>query len=243
MAERNGVYFVSDVHLGLASGDPAEREERFVGFLKSIPEDSRALYMLGDIWDFWYEYRDVVPRIGARVIAQLIRLADAGVEVYFMPGNHDIWCYSYFEELGIRKLNQPAFVEIDGKIFCLGHGDGLGGARRSYRLIQWIFHNRVLQCLFSTLHPWLAYRFGTGWSKSNREGHPAYRFRGKDEPLYKFAEGVLATREVDFFVFGHFHDLVDMEMPGGARFVVLRDWMQGGSPHAVFSGSSFELRF
>ena len=100
MAERTKVYFTSDVHLGLGTADPAEREERFVRWLKSIQADAKALYLLGDIWDFWYEYRDVVPKEGARVLAQLINLMDNGVEVWFMPGNHDIWCYSFFESLG-----------------------------------------------------------------------------------------------------------------------------------------------
>ena len=101
MGKRNNTYFVADVHLGLRTADPKEREERFIDFLKSIEQDAKALYLLGDIWDFWYEYRDVVPKTGARVIAQLIRLMDLGVEVFFFEGNHDIWTFSYFESLGM----------------------------------------------------------------------------------------------------------------------------------------------
>ncbi len=243
MPERKDIYFVSDVHLGLELHDPAEREARFVAFLKGIPREStRALYLLGDIWDFWYEYRDVVPRCGVRVVAALISLMDDGVEVSFCPGNHDIWCYSYFESLGMRRFDQPYYLTLDGKVFCLGHGDALGGARRSYAFMLKVFHNRTLQRFFSTLHPWIAFRIGLGWSNSNRRTHLPYHFRGADEPLYRFALAESSRRKVDYFVFGHFHDAVDMTLPTGARLIVLKDWMDGGQPYGRFDGSGFELR-
>ena len=243
MAERQTIYFVSDVHLGLEIADPREREERFVAFLKGIPvESTKALYLLGDIWDFWYEYRDVVPRTGARVVAALIALMDAGVEIWFCPGNHDIWTYSYFESLGMHRFDQPLHVRLEGKDFCLGHGDLLGGAPWSYSLMLRIFRCRFLQRLFSTLHPWLAYRFALGWSRSNRRKHAPYHFRGAEEPLYCFAVEESQRRHVDYFVFGHFHDQVDLTLPTGARLLVLKDWMEGGMPCGVFTGSSFELR-
>ena len=236
-------YFVSDVHLGLQVAGPADREARFTAFLKGIPaEETEALYLLGDIWDFWYEYRDVVPRMGARVVAALITLMDAGVEVWFCPGNHDIWTYSYFESLGMHRFDQPFHVRLEGKDFCLGHGDLLGGAPWSYSLMLRIFRCRFLQRLFSTLHPWLAYRFAMGWSRSNRRKHAPYHFRGAEEPLYRFAVEESQRRHVDYFVFGHFHDQVDLTLPTGARLLVLKDWMDGGMPCGVFTGSSFELR-
>lgn len=241
MAERRLVYFVSDVHLGLQIKDPADRERRFVSFLRGLPEEeTRALYLLGDIWDFWYEYRDVVPREGARVVAALIDLMDAGVEVWFCPGNHDIWTFSYFESLGMHRFEQPFFMSVSGKDFCLGHGDAIGGAKWSYSLMLKIFHNRFLQRLFSTLHPWIAFRIGLSWSNSNRRTHKPYHFRGADEPLYRFALESSRTRHVDYFVFGHFHDAVDLSLPGGSRLVVLKDWMDGGMPCAVFDGESLK---
>ena len=163
-------YFVADVHLGLEVNDPADRERRFTGFLRSLPkEETEALYLLGDIWDFWYEYRDVVPKGYIGVLAALTDLMEAGVKVYFFQGNHDVWTYHYFEELGMKRLVQPAYVEIAGTRFCLGHGDGLGPVPAGYRFLRGIFHNRVLQFLFSMLHPWLAFRFGKGWSVDTLE--------------------------------------------------------------------------
>jgi UDP-2,3-diacylglucosamine hydrolase len=231
-------FFVSDVHLGLQVGDPAGRERRFADFLQGLPEDTDALYLLGDIWDFWYEYRDVVPKGYIRVFSALQSLMDRGVKVYFFQGNHDVWTYSYFEELGMKRLEQPCLVEIGGKRFCLGHGDGLGPVPSGYRFLRGLFHNRVAQFLFSMLHPWIAFRFGNGWSRNNRLAHDQeYEFRGKDEPLYKFAEEFSARNDVDYFIFGHYHSSVDMTLPSGARLLVLKDWMRS-SPYLCFDGVS-----
>ena len=231
MPERKGVYFVSDVHLGLAVKDPAGREARFVSFLRSIPADTTlALYLLGDIWDFWYEYRDVVPKGYVRVFSALMDLMDAGVKVYFFPGNHDIWCYSYFSSMGITVVReQPQLVEIGGKVFCLGHGDGLGPGLRGYKFMNSIFKNRVTQRLFSTLHPWLAFRLGLGWSRHSRLArNETYTFKGESEPLYKWAEDFSSRSHVDFFIFGHLHCQADLTLPSGARLIVMKDWMDGG---------------
>ena len=162
------------MHLGLDIADPDVRERRFVSFLKGLPQETKALYLLGDIWDFWYEYRDVVPKGYVRVFAALQDLMDRGVQVFFFQGNHDVWTYRYFEELGMKRLVQPALVEISGKKFCLGHGDGLGPVPVGYRILRGVFHNRVLQFLFSMLHPWVAFGLGNGWSKSNRLSHDMF---------------------------------------------------------------------
>ena len=238
--ERSKIYFVADVHLGLDANDPAAREERFVQWLRSIrTPETKSVWLLGDIWDFWYEYRDVIPREGVRVLSELIQMVSEGIEVVFMPGNHDIWCYSLFESLGIRKAEQTQLLEMDGKTFLLGHGDGLGGAKWGYRLMLKIFHSRTCQVLFNQLHPWLAYRFGTDWSNSNRRKHGGYKFRGADEPLYKFC----LDKQADYFIFGHFHDAVDMALPSGARLIVLKDWIGDPAPHyAVWNGSALEIK-
>ena len=240
--DRKLTYFVSDVHLGLQVNDPAGRERRFVDFLTSLPEETAALYLLGDIWDFWYEYRDVVPKGYVRVFAALQSLMDRGVDVYFFQGNHDIWTYSYFEELGMKKLIQPSVVEIEGKRFCLGHGDGLGPTPFGYRLIKFIFNNRTIQTLFSMLHPWIAYRIGNVWSKHSRLSHnEEYVFRGAEESLYKFSENYSTENKVDYFIFGHYHAAADETLPGGARLLLLKDWMTS-SPYISFDGSNLNTR-
>lgn len=227
---RTLVYFAADVHLGYAGADPAEREERFLSFLRGIPRDALALYLLGDIWDFWYEYRDVVPREGARVVAELVALMDAGVEVYFFSGNHDIWTYSFFSNLGMHKFDGVQTLRIGEKTFCLGHGDDIGTGRGAYGFMLKVFRSRFAQALFSTLHPWVAYRLALGWSGGKRRSRGAYVFRGQEEPLYRFA----AAQKADFCIFGHYHCNVDMPLDGGGRLVILGDWISGGQPHAVF---------
>ena len=236
MKQKGRTYFISDVHLGLQVKDPAGRERRFSDFLRSLPSDTAAVYLLGDIWDFWYEYKHVVPKGYVRVFAALQELMDRGVEVYFFQGNHDVWTYSYFEELGMKRLEQPYLVEIGGKRFCLGHGDGLGPVPFGYRFLRGLFHNRVAQVLFSMLHPWIAFSLGNGWSKGNRLAHEdIYEFKGPEEPLYKFAEEYSSENQVDYFIFGHYHAAVDMILPSGARLLMLKDWMDG-SPYICFDG-------
>lgn len=239
MQERIYTYFVSDVHLGLNVKDMVGREARFVNFLKSIPKDTtESLYMLGDIWDFWYEYHDVVPKGYVRVFAAISDLIDSGVKVYFVPGNHDIWCYHYFEDMGIRIIAQPQIVDIAGKTFFLGHGDGLGEGMRWYKLMRWAFHNHFLQVLFSFLHPWLAFRLGKGWSKSSRLAKSVpYKFRNEEESLYKYAVEKSSQRHIDYFIFGHYHDKVDLALPTGARLMIMKDWMDGDC-YLRFSGVS-----
>ena len=217
-------YFVADAHLGLQVADPAAREARFVAFLKGIPAaETEALYLLGDIWDFWYEYRDVVPKGYTRVFAALPDLMDAGVKVFFFPGNHDIWTYSYFEELGMVKLVQPHVVRIGSRTFCLGHGDGLGPGMWGYKFMRAAFHNRFLQKCFSTLHPRIAFSLGNGWSRDSRLAKSiGYTFKGEDEPLYKFCASF--REPVDYFIFGHYHCAVSMPV-GTGRLLILQDWI------------------
>lgn len=239
MEQRTLTYFVADVHLGLDVNDPAGREARFVSFLKAIPaERTEALYLLGDIWDFWYEYRDVVPKGYVRVFAALTDLMDAGVKVYFFQGNHDVWSYSYFEELGMIRLVQPAIVNISGRRFCLGHGDGLGPAPAGYRFLRGIFHCRLLQVLFSMLHPWIAFRLGTMWSRRNRLARKEeYVYKGAAEPLTVFAERYSAEHDVDFFIFGHYHSGIHLTLSTGAEMYILKDWINS-SPYLYFDGIS-----
>ena len=218
-------YFVSDVHLGLRLPEAPERERQFVKFLRDIPvEETEALFMLGDIWDFWYEYRDVVPKGYAQVFAALLDLMDAGVKVYFLEGNHDQWTYGYFASLGmICPGKQPFYIELGGKRFCLGHGDLLGVGNTKYRCIQWVFHNKLFRAMFSALHPRIGMGWGKTWSRQSRTAKPVqdYVYNGEQEPLWKWCAA--CPEKVDYFIFGHFHTRWDIPV-GEGRLMVMADW-------------------
>lgn len=242
MLDKKLYYFVSDVHLGLRAVDSSAVERRFLSFLKNIPSNTKALYLLGDIFDFWYEYKYVIPRGYTRVLGALAELVDRGVKVYFFKGNHDVWAYDYFEkEIGMVMLEQPFVVDIQGKKFCLGHGDGLGYTPFGFRLIRWAFHNRFLQTLFSSIHPRWAFALGYGWSKNTRlaktdgTGKSQYVFKGTEEPIYKYALNY--PEKIDYFIFGHFHFPTEVSLPQGAKMYILGDWLNG-CDHIVFDGES-----
>ncbi|MEF9932134.1 MAG: UDP-2,3-diacylglucosamine diphosphatase [Bacteroidales bacterium] len=246
--EKNLYYFVSDVHLGLNYKGPVEREKKFSSFLLGLPVNTKALFLLGDIFDFWYEYKNVIPRNFTRTLGTLAQLADRGVDIYFFNGNHDVWTYGYFEqELGIKIKKQPYVVEIEGKRFCLGHGDGLGKGDYGYKMLNKIFNNKFLQLLFSGIHPRWAFSLAHTWSKHNRltheedysnNGNPI--FRGEDERIVKFAndyQNNLPKDKIDYFIFGHFHCKTRMNLKAGGEILILGEWIHS-CDYLVFDGES-----
>lgn len=241
MAEKL-VYFLSDAHLGSrAIGDPRAHERKLVSFLDSIKDKAAAIYLLGDMFDFWFEYRTVVPKGHVRFLGKIAEIADSGVEVHFFAGNHDMWTFGYLaDELGINVNTKPMETEILGKRFFLAHGDGLNDNKMSVRIIQSIFHSKALQFLFKMLPPYIGLNFGYTWSKSNRNKHDNEDcgYMGEDkEPLVLFAKKHALKHDVDFYLFGHRHILLDLPMER-SRVVILGDWFREFS-YATFDGSEF----
>lgn len=251
--EKNLYYFLSDVHLGLRHGDYIQREREFAGFLESLPHNTRALYLLGDIFDFWYEYKYVIPRGVTRTLGALAALKDRGVDVFFFKGNHDVWAFNYFEqELGIKVLPQPSIVTIEGTTFCLGHGDGLGTTPLGFRFIRWCFHNRFLQFLFSAIHPRWAFGLGYSWSRHTRlaktngdSGSSSVAFDWKQMPIYHFADDYgkylkdSSSKGVDYYIFGHFHSHTKIDIPSGGEMHILGEWINV-KDYLCFDGHSLQ---
>lgn len=246
---RDKYYFVADVHLRPHSSDGAEVEERFLSFLRSLGSDTRALYLLGDIFDFWYEYKSVIPRGYTRVLGRLAELADSGVEVFLFKGNHDVWLYSFFqEEIGAKVLEQPYLVEIEGKWFCLGHGDGLGSTNASFRFARWCFHNRFLQSILSAIHPRWGLAMGYLWSDHSRrsKSDTPFLFSGAGEPIVDFALsfGEKALKDAlpvpDIYVFGHLHKPVAFPLSDRSMLYILGEWSHG-CEYLRFDGVRAEL--
>ena len=205
---------------------PFEREKGFVDWLNAISTDALALYLLGDIFDFWWEYKCVVPKGYVRVLGTLAHLVDSGVAVHFFKGNHDRWSFGYLErEVGIHIHHKPEMIEVGGTRFCLGHGDGVEG--RSGRFLQTLFSTPSLQRCFAAIHPRWGMALGHRWSAHNRRKERApHTFSKERDHLARFAQ--LYPHPVDYFVFGHLHTPIDTTLPNGARFVVLGEWMHSG---------------
>ncbi len=246
MAMKN-VYFLSDAHLGSrAIAHRRTQERRLVNFLDSIKDKASAVYLLGDMFDFWYEFKYVVPKGFTRFLGKLSELTDRGVEVHFFTGNHDLWCGDYLEEeCGVIIHRQPLTTEIFGKEFFLSHGDGLGDPDRGFKLLRAIFHSKTLQRLFSALHPRWSINLGLEWAKHSRlkrENGKEPDYMGEDkEPLVRFSKEYLKTHpNINYFIYGHRHIVLDLMLSRTVRLMVLGDWITEFS-YAVFDGENMFL--
>ena len=241
------VYFLSDAHLGSRAIPHARTQERrLVNFLDSIKNHAAAVYFLGDMFDFWYEYKLVVPKGYTRFLGKLSELTDRGVEVHFFIGNHDIWCGDYLEkECGVVIHRQPLNCEIYGKEFYLAHGDGLGDKDWKFKLLRTMFHSTPLQRLFSTLHPRWAVDFGLEWAKHSRlkreDGKEPDYLGEKEEPLVVYTKEYLKEHpQINFFMYGHRHIMLDLMLSHSSRMLILGDWIHEFS-YAVFDGENMFL--
>lgn len=243
MSRSGEIYFASDFHLGFEKGEAAiARERRVVRWLESVGARAGAIYLLGDIFDYWYEYRYVVPRGFTRFLGAVAQLVDSGVEVHFFTGNHDVWMFDYLgQELGVQVHRGGEVVELLGKRFYLCHGDGLGPGDWGYKAMQWAFHNGVLQWLFSRVHPNFSMWLGKGWSRRSRYGkHDAYRFHLEGSALEVFLQRERQRSGVDAFVMGHLHVPVLTPIAGGGQLLVLGDWIWD-STYGVWDGAELRL--
>ncbi|HHV40606.1 MAG: UDP-2,3-diacylglucosamine diphosphatase [Bacteroidales bacterium] len=233
MRKTGDYYFVSDVHLGLKVGDSIARERHFIAFLEGLEEGTKGLFLLGDIFDFWYEYKHVIPRGYTRVLGALAGVVDRGVPVHFFPGNHDLWTFGYLEhEVGMQVHRDPLHICLDGKNFLLGHGHRMGTYPWKSRMLHNMFHSRFLQKTFSMLHPRLAFALAEKWSLCNRKNGSAYAFKGVEEPTYLYAASY--DKPIDYCITGHLHTSVRLALPDGGEWIVLEDWLSTGSgPGAV----------
>ena len=226
-------YFASDMHLGSgAHRNPRERECAVVEWLDRIAPTAKAIYLVGDVFDFWFEYKRVVPQGFTRLLGKLSDLTDRGVEVHLFVGNHDMWQGGYLErECGVKLHYEREVVELYGKRVSICHGDDiyaryLGGWTR---LMNSIFRSRTARWLFSRLiHPDFAMRFGLGWSKGSRKSKDvAMPFLGKEDPLVKEAQRISLSERVDYFVFGHNHCAETLKLEGGEELIFLGHWFEG----------------
>jgi UDP-2,3-diacylglucosamine hydrolase len=243
------IYFISDFHLGVgARVSSAQREREIVRFLSSIAERAEAIYLMGDIFEFWFEYSTVVPKGFVRFLGKIAELRDQGIPIFLFTGNHDMWIFDYFEkELNIPTYRQPMIIDLFGKKCFIGHGDGLGPGDHGYKLLKKIFANPLCQWLFERLHPNFGIKLASFWSQKSRDSKYLKRrdwLGGKNEWLVSFCEEkLLQVPDIQYFVFGHRHLPIDYTLSNqSAKYINSGDWLNYNS-YVSFDGEKMEIHF
>lgn len=246
IASDKKIYFLSDFHLGAPDHAASlDREKTIVKFLQEIKKDAGEIFIVGDMFDFWYEYRKVVPKGFTRLLGKLAELSDAGITIHFFVGNHDMWMSDYFQkELNIPVYYSPQEFERNGKIFLIGHGDGLGPGDHKYKRLKKIFRNPVSKWLFGIMPPVLGMGLANYLSRRSRvqTGAAEEVFLGEEkEWLIIYSKELLKSKKIDFFVFGHRHLAIDYRLNEQSRYINLGDWIHYFT-YAVFEGKNLELK-
>ena len=239
-------YFLSDFHLGTPNhASSLIREKKIVAFLDSIKNQAEAIYFVGDIFDFWFEYKTVVPKGFVRLLGKIAELKDAGIAIYIFTGNHDLWMLNYFEEeFSIPVFRTAVQHTIQGKQFFIAHGDGLGPGDMGYKWMKKVFTNPFCQWLFRWLHPDIGVGIANSWSRSSRKASNKKEEKsfGTEEWLLQYAKRKLTTAHYDYFIFGHRHLPLDMEVTAQSRYINLGDWLKYDS-YAVMENGICSLKY
>ncbi len=243
------VFFLSDFHLGAPNHkESIAREKQIAKFFDEIKDEASTIFIVGDLFDFWYEYKQVVPKGFVRILGKLAELTDSGITVHFFVGNHDMWMKKYFqEELNIPVYFEPKTFDFNGKRFLIGHGDGLGPGDRGYKMLKKIFRSPLCQFLFGLLPPVAGIGIAKYFSQKSRdaENGSVEIFRGEEnEWLITYSKQTLAQQHYDFFVFGHRHLPIDFRLQSNgktARYINLGEWINYAT-YAVFDGEQLTLQ-
>lgn len=247
MSTGNNIYFASDFHLGVPSYEKSrERERILVDWLSSIQHDAKEIYLVGDLFDFWFEYKYVAPKGYIRFLGKIAELTDSGIKVHFFTGNHDMWMFDYLpKELGVELHRSNIEKEFNGKKFLIGHGDGLGPGDKTYKFLKHFFNSKICQWMFARIHPNLGMGIANLWSKKSRianiKNGEEFLGDGK-EWLYLYCEEYLKEKHQDYFVFGHRHLVLDLKIDNTeSRYINLGEWATGNPHFACFDGQSLSL--
>ncbi|HEY8511139.1 MAG TPA: UDP-2,3-diacylglucosamine diphosphatase [Cyclobacteriaceae bacterium] len=246
LPEGKKIYFASDFHLGTPNAASSlERERRITAWMDSIRHDAYALYLLGDIFDFWFEYRHAIPKGFIRLQGKLAELRDQGLPIAFFTGNHDMWMFDYFpKELGIPIYREPQVMQVGNHRLLIGHGDGLGPGDRTYKIIKRFFNSRICQWLFARIHPNLGISIAHAWSRKSRIANMKReeRFAGEEnEFLLVYCRELEQRVHHDFYIFGHRHLPLDLPVSPQSRYINLGEWVNY-SPYAEYDGTDVKLK-
>lgn len=240
------IYFCSDNHLGSPNRNLSlEREKIFITWLDQIKIDAQAIFFLGDLFDFWFEYKKVIPKGFTRLFGKLAELSDSGIDLFFFVGNHDCWIGNYFEdELGINVFHKKVDLNIDNYNILIGHGDGLGPGDNKYKFLKLLFRNPILKKLFSFIHPDIGISLGSFLSQKNKILSGSEKvFESEDkEMLFSYCKDVLKTKYYHFFIFGHRHIPLELDLGNNSKYFNTGDWITHFS-YLVYDGNSFNLNY
>jgi UDP-2,3-diacylglucosamine hydrolase len=239
------IYFASDAHLGMHPAEKSiERERLIVRWLDEIRKDATEIYLLGDMLDYWFEYRKVVPRGFTRFLGKIAEITDQGIPVHYFTGNHDVWVFDYLpKEIGVQVHREPVIKEINGRKFYIAHGDGLGPEDKSFTILKKIFTSKILQWLYARLHPNCATSFAHYWSKKSRFAKGiSIEYKGDNkEELLIFAREIIQKEYFDYFIFGHRHIPLEYSLNEKSKVFLLGDWITNNT-YAVFDGEDVFLK-
>ncbi len=240
---KESIYFASDFHLGSPNLEEShKREKLIVSWLNSIEKDAKAIYLVGDIFDFWFEYKKVVPKGFIRLLGKLANLTDNGTEIYFVVGNHDLWMHDYLEkEIGITIHHNPIVIEEQKKKVFIGHGDGLGSGDYFYKILKRFFKSKICQFLFSRLHPNFSLSLAHTWSKSSRKSSEIPFTSKEKELLFGYCEKMQKNNPVDYYVFGHRHITLELKVDKKATYINLGEWISQNT-YAVMKNGKLKLK-
>jgi len=245
------IYFASDFHLGIPDHENSLiREKKLVAWLTMVRADASEIFLMGDLFDFWFEYKTAIPRGYSRLLGKLAEVTDAGIPVHLFRGNHDMWAFDYLtEELNIQLHRDPEFREFNGKHFYLAHGDGLGPGDQGYKFIKKVFASPVNQWLFRLIHPDLGIKMALFWSRKSRKASTEKEKRDEDITLRLIQQRITVhsnellkqNPDLNYLIYGHYHFPLDTRLRGKARQIVLGDWLTHFT-YAVFDGEDLELK-
>ncbi|MGK7391985.1 MAG: UDP-2,3-diacylglucosamine diphosphatase [Candidatus Cyclobacteriaceae bacterium M2_1C_046] len=239
------VYFASDFHLGAPDKDSSrKREKKIIEWLESIRKDAHSIFLLGDLFDFWFEYKHAIPKGFIRFQGKLAELVDEGINIIIFTGNHDMWMFDYFpKEFSIPVYKEPHQITINNKNLLIGHGDGLGPGDLNYKLLKRIFRSRVSQWLFARIHPNTGIGIANFWSGRSRISNlkkNEEQFLGEKEFLWQFCKKIEKAEHHDYYIFGHRHLVLELEVGTNSRYINLGEWVTG-SNYAIFDGNQLKL--
>lgn len=245
MEKGKKIYFASDFHLGVPGFEKSlAREKNIVRWLTTIENDAEEIFLVGDIFDFWFEHKYTAPKGFVRLLGKLASLCDRGIKVHVFTGNHDMWMYDYLpKEIGFTLYREPIERDFNGKKFFIGHGDGLGPGDHRYKFLKKFFASSICQWLFARLHPNLSFGIANYFSKKSRlaTGKNDEVFKGEEnEWLFIFCKEMLKQKHFDFFIFGHRHLSLDLKPGENSRYINLGEWIHQQT-YAVFDGENLEL--